>query len=1027
MERREPDENPMEEPNPAAAGRRRTWGALVTGTLAALSILGVSSACIGWLYVEGQRAQEQSSFAMLRQAAVVAASQIDPAAHAALTRDEQTRSLEYKAAIAPLLRLHGSLPDIQHLYTLVENEGKLFFVLDTATYPEQLPTQRALKSSRVMELCKDSFGGGARDVVQVLQAGRVYVTPRPYTEQFGTFFSALAPFFDASGRLAGAVGADQSIEDFYRGTVRLRAAAHMALTVAALVAVLVGVVVLRYRTRAMEQEWRRVQAEEALRNSQEQFEAIYQESPVGIALATVPDLKILSANRAFCNLLGYTEDELKTKHIADLSIPEELEVEHRLGRRVTDGKERRFSYEKRYITRSNQTIWVNLSGSVIHNRNGRPLFGIGVVVNISDRKRVEEQLRESEARFRELVEYLREAFWMRDASTGRMLYLSPAFEQIWQRSTREASESPERWYDFIHSGDRQRVRDAYEKHRLTGEYSEEFRIVRPDGNIRWISERAITVRNRDGDVYRIAGIAEDVTDRKNAERAAAEVRAQLKATIESMPFEMFALSREGHCIMQNSVSRQHWGDSLGRTISEMPVDQATRERWSKAVEVVLRGERVDQESEYEVRGRRLMMRYILAPIRDGDAIRGIVGIGMDVTEQRSAADERQRLEAQVRQAQKLESLGVLAGGIAHDFNNLLMAVLGNVDLALPEVAPASPVRSNLLEIEKTARRASELCRQLLAYSGKGQVVVEPVNVNHVVTEMSEILGVSVSKKASLVYDLAKSLPPVMADITQIRQVAINLIVNASEALGSQPGTITIRSGTMHWRPALATAVVVGEKLTEGDYVFVEVCDTGCGMNDGMLERVFDPFFTTKFAGRGLGLAAVLGIVRAHKGAVQVFSRPGAGSTFRVLLPPASTQALVHSMAAPVADAGWRGEGLILLADDEESVRSVTARMLERAGFRVVAASDGAEALACFRRQASDFRAVVLDFTMPGLDGAEVLAEIRRTNATVPVLMSSGYGGAQMQERFRDLGASGFVEKPFRAATLLAALRGALES
>ena len=401
------------------------------------------------------------------------------------------------------------------------------------------------------------------------------------------------------------------------------------------------------------------------------------------------------------------------------------------------------------------------------------------------------------------------------------------------------------------------------------------------------------------------------------------------------------------------------------------------------------------------------------------------GTIQDITERERAAEERRALETQIQHMQKLESLGVLAGGIAHDFNNLLVAMLGNAELAMEDVPSTNPAFQNLKEIERAAHRAAELCRQMLAYSGRGKLTTSLLHINDVVTEMSDLLGVSVTKKTSLRYDLGQDLPPVMADLTQMHQVIMNLVVNASEAVGEQSGSITVRTGSLECEKEYLRKTYMDRDLLEGLYVSLEVSDTGCGMDTATRERIFDPFFTTKFTGRGLGLAAVLGIVRAHQGGIKVYSEPMQGTTFKILIPAASGQD--GRPAEPAASSReWKGHGTVLLVDDEETVREVAERMLTRMGFTVLTAADGREALDTFREHADDIACVVLDLTMPEMDGEEAFRELRRMQPDIRVMVSSGYNEQDVTTRFLGKGLTGFIQKPYRTTALRAKLQEILE-
>uniref|UniRef100_C6E9A8 histidine kinase n=1 Tax=Geobacter sp. (strain M21) TaxID=443144 RepID=C6E9A8_GEOSM len=395
----------------------------------------------------------------------------------------------------------------------------------------------------------------------------------------------------------------------------------------------------------------------------------------------------------------------------------------------------------------------------------------------------------------------------------------------------------------------------------------------------------------------------------------------------------------------------------------------------------------------------------------------------DMTDLKSAEEKRHRSEQQMLHVQKLESLGVLAGGIAHDFNNILLAIMGNTSLALQRVGEGSPLEQHLLQIEKASEKAADLARQMLAYSGKGRFVLEALDLNRLVREMTSMLEVSLSKKAVLRFHLAEELPGIVADPTQIRQIIMNLAINASEAIGEKSGEITIATGTLFCDSHYLADNWLDEHLPEGRYVYLEVTDNGCGMNKETVDRIFEPFFTTKFTGRGLGMAAILGIVRGHKGVIKIYSEPGRGSSFKILLPATET-AVLPPTAVHMAE-GWRGAGTVLLVDDEESVRDVASAMLHELGFEVISAADGREALELYRRHGEGIALVLMDLNMPNLSGEEAFHELRKMDAKVRVVLSSGFSEQEVTRKFLGKGLEGFVQKPYTLAALRAVLSQAL--
>jgi len=370
---------------------------------------------------------------------------------------------------------------------------------------------------------------------------------------------------------------------------------------------------------------------------------------------------------------------------------------------------------------------------------------------------------------------------------------------------------------------------------------------------------------------------------------------------------------------------------------------------------------------------------------------------------------------------------VLAGGIAHDFNNLLVAILGNADLALLDLSPVSPARPMIEDVKMAAIRASELTNQMLAYSGKGRFVVEALDLNELVEEMSHLLRVSISGKTVLNLHLADNLPAVQADASQMRQIVMNLITNAADAVGEKSGVVSISTGAMEASRDYLSETYVNENLPEGYYVYLEVSDTGCGMDEETRAKLFDPFFTTKFAGRGLGMAAVLGIVRAHSGAVKVYSERGKGSTLKVLLPCSEEAIEALGREGPTEQPGELGRctGTVLVVEDEDTVRNVAKMMLERAGFDVLTAADGREGVELFREHADRVGAVLLDMTMPGLSGEETFRELRVIRRDVRVILCSGYNEQDVTSRFVGKRLAGFMQKPFELHALIAKVRDVL--
>lgn len=410
-------------------------------------------------------------------------------------------------------------------------------------------------------------------------------------------------------------------------------------------------------------------------------------------------------------------------------------------------------------------------------------------------------------------------------------------------------------------------------------------------------------------------------------------------------------------------------------------------------------------------------------------LQSVVNLLANAIIRKKSDDDKLEIETKIQHTQKLESLGVLAGGIAHDFNNILMTVLGNTDMALQSMTPKSSSYRHLQDIKIASIRASELCRQMLAYSGRGRFVIENIDLQKTIEEMAHMLEISISKKAVLKFDFADNLPPIEADATQIRQLIMNLITNASEAIGDRSGVISISAGAMRCNRTYLRDTFLGESLKEGMYLYIEVADTGCGMDKKTVELMFEPFFTTKFTGRGLGMAAVLGIMRGHKGAIKIYSELGKGTTIKLLFPALdSIKALPKLSEADksIAKEDSIGRGTVLLVDDEEAILAIVGEMLELFGFKVITASNGREAVEIYKQRKDEISCVLLDLTMPHMDGEEAFRELRQINKNVRVIISSGFNQQEVTQRFLGKGLAGFIEKPYQMKALKKKLKEVLD-
>lgn len=729
-------------------------------------------------------------------------------------------------------------------------------------------------------------------------------------------------------------------------------------------------------------------------------------------------------NRPWLELVGRSLERSLGEGWLELVHADDREMVRELWQDAYGGHE---SFNAEYRLRRHDGVYrfVLDRGTPRFRSDGRFLGFAGSCIDITERRRAEEQLQLSERYYRELIEGTDNLVTQVDAD-GRLSFINPVCREVYGLEPEECIGFP--FLDFVHPDDRDATRRHFDRWARGGVncMSFENRQVSRTGEVRdmlWTVNPHYDDKGPDdkGPLISINAIGQDITERKRSERVH-KIQSQV---LESMTEGVTLTNPAGFILYTNPAQDLMFGYEPGELIGQHfsllsgdPIGASAEELERKLTSA---GSWVGEFRHRKKNGSPFFTSARISLLEiDHTAYR--VAVIEDISEQKKAEEERRALDTRIRQAQKLESLGVLAGGIAHDFNNLLMVVLGNASLALQDLDPGSPLHHDIEQIETAAMRASELTKQMLAYSGKGHFVIEPTDLSAVVANMEQLLRSSVSRTVAFELALARDLPLVDADVSQLRQVVMNLVSNAAEALGRDSGSLMVRTGCLEASRALLDSLVVVDDLPEGEYVFLEVRDSGAGMDDAVLARVFDPFFTTKFTGRGLGLAAVLGIVRGHRGGIRIESQPGIGTTATVLLPPASLKkeaaAAVLAPAREASDEDLDAEGTVLLVDDEEGVRSMAHRMLERLGFRVLTAVDGIEAVEAFRRHHDEIRLVLLDMTMPRMDGVEAFRALRAIRPDVKVILTSGYSEQMAAEQVGENGPAAFLQKPYRPADLV---------
>ncbi len=656
--------------------------------------------------------------------------------------------------------------------------------------------------------------------------------------------------------------------------------------------------------------------------------------------------------------------------------------------------------------------------AALRDEHGRPSGILGAVLDMDDRLQAEQALRESEQRYRALVERSPDGIVAMVDNIVR--FANPAMaRQLGLGDPRELVGRPS--LEFVHPDS---IALVAERRRMENEGAVlppvEIRIVRHDGSVLPVEYYSVATEYAGQRARQL--VVRDVSERLQAAAALEASQARMRALLKAVPDVIFLLDNAGAYIDHHAPVPEQlilpWERIVGRSVHEL-------------LPVGMGAELLRLEAESRRTGD-VQLCHLVLPTRRGDREYEVrvtsvsadrwLAIARDVTEARRAAAETATLAQRMQEAQKLESLGVLAGGIAHDFNNILTAILGYADLALIELPADTPLRHHLEQIVTSGRAAAELTRQLLAYSGKTVLSVETVDLPRLLEGMLPLVEVSLGHRSRLRREVEGDVPAVAADSAQLRQVILNLVLNAAEAMdGAADGTIALRLFAADLPLPAAAGTAPGELLAPGRYVVLEIADQGCGMDEATRARMFEPFFSTKFPGRGLGLASVLGIVRGHRGGLEVESEPGAGTRVRVYLP--ALAGVERGGDPPAAAAAWRGRGPALVVDDEPAVRGLAASLLQHLGFEVLTASDGAQAIDVVRSQPA-LRVVLLDVTMPQLDGVQTFHTLATLRPELPVVLSSGYHDA---ESLRPAGVApaGFARKPYRFEELRAILRRAL--
>ncbi len=751
---------------------------------------------------------------------------------------------------------------------------------------------------------------------------------------------------------------------------------------------------------------------------------------------------IVDANKEAVDFYGYKYDQIKKMSVSGINTLENSKVLKEI-EAASEEKRKYFEFKHKLASGEIRDVEV-YSSPVVYNEKK---YLVSIIHDITSKKETENKLVNSETRLSDAEKFARFGHWIFDLDNGTVL-ASEGAKQIYGISGEE-------WIiPLIQSMPLTEYRDKLDKAmqdliKKNIPYDLKFKIKRKnDGKI--IDIKSTAEYDREKNI--VFGIIQDITK----EQAAADIlrrrtaffiiffiiillaqfiiilifirvnrqknKAQSTLLEKSKEFDrFFSLKSDMLCILDKKGTFLRVNNA-SENILGFPVEVSENSNIydfmdeKDAVNLKAAVSKMKKEGDAETavagtvsgNGEKRVIEWQIS--LHGNLL---YGIARDITERKKEAEKRFNLEKQILQSQKLESLGVLAGGIAHDFNNILMAVLGHAELALMDITPFSSSFNNLKEIEKASKKASKLCSQMLTYTGRSSYELEKVNINSLIEDMIHLVKTIITKKAVLNISLQENIPYINADPSQISQVIMNLIINSSDAIGDNKGVISISTGSAVFDSEYFTKTELFNEMIPGKYVYFEISDTGCGISTEEKGRIFEPFFTTKFTGRGLGLSAVLGIVRSHKGSIKIYSEKDKGSNFKVLIPAAENGDNNEGASDKLKKKeAWKGSGTVLFVDDEESLRLLGSDMLANIGYKVITAVDGADAVEIFKKRYKEIDLVILDLTMPNMDGSQAFSEIRNIKKDIKVIIASGYSLNDVTARFSGKKLVGIIQKPY---------------
>jgi len=726
-----------------------------------------------------------------------------------------------------------------------------------------------------------------------------------------------------------------------------------------------------------------------------------------------------SAN--MCRLFGINPSEFDPTfdYANQYTHPDDMEYVNKYVEYLLKEKKSPPTSEYRIITSKQEIKWVSGTSEVVLDDKGEIEEIVGTIQDITDRKLAEDALKASESRFREMAQYINDVFWLFDWKNKKVIYASPAYESIWGRSIKSLLANYSEWSDSLHPDDQAYAKATFQSLIETG-HSEirEYRILRPDGSVRWVADSGFLIKDKSGEILRITGVARDITDFKMAQEALSRSMNMMSSFLNNVPTTAFLKDRQGKYLFvnRNYAQRVHRSpkEVIGLTDYDIVAEPETAAFFQSNDEIVLQKQEImSEESTFNVESGEYSLITLKFPVFDEQGnVCAVGGVSFDIT-------ARKQMEKQQRRVQKMEAVGTLAGGIAHEFNNLLAIILGNVEL-LTDTTRYEDM-DFVDSIYNASIRGRTLVRQLLTFTRKSDDKFEPLNLKVEIRNITKMLNRIMPRSISIQTDIADDLLLTNANSGQIEQILTNLAINAKDAM-PDGGSLSFIA-----KNASEADLPDFQNVKKGRYVQLMITDTGHGMDQETLEQIFDPFFSTKPIGEGtgLGLSVVFGIIESYSGYIYCESSPGKGATFKIFLPEADTPE--SSEAAKKTQIQQRGTlETILTVDDEDDILSLLQIFLSRMGYKTVAASSGEEALKIYKTHQNNIDLIMLDLGMPGMGGHKCLKELIQFDPNVKVIIASGYSEEGLIKDTLLNGAADYIVKPFERDEVAKVIRKVLD-